>query len=78
MRLEDPQLERIVDHTGQRSAEEFGPIRRGKLADVQPESLEAGRVDRVIHGVKANTETNGQRAGRGVITGWLKLVTFWC
>ena len=62
-RFEDPQLERVVDHTGQGGAEEFGPLGGGELTDVQPESLEAGRVGRLVDGVKADAEKVTTRSG---------------
>ena len=60
-RFEDSQLERVVDHTGQSSAEELGAVRRGQLTDVEPKALEPGRVNRVIGRVKANAGTVMER-----------------
>ena len=56
-RFEDPQFERVVDHAGQRGAEQLGAVCRRQLTHVQTQALKPGRVDWVIGRVKADAAT---------------------
>ena len=72
-RLEDSQLERVVDHAGQRGAEQLGVLGCCKLVHVQTQALKPGRVNGLIGRVKANAGTVSTKRSDAVTFRYLAL-----